>query len=151
MCQNLNIKFTLCKSVHHLTIQINDQPDATVFQVIILTFVYRSTCFGRFPAHHQELNDCNGSLCFYIRIVVIVVLCSWSGRPAGPTIKQNVKDDFERPPHLDTVHTNFVNCRSCELSDNTGRKNRTPVVSYRTVPVTALVCRNCYYWVLSYL
>jgi len=46
---------------------------------------YSSTCFGRFPAHHQELNDCSGSLCFYIRIVVTVVLCSWSGRPAGPT------------------------------------------------------------------
>jgi hypothetical protein len=52
-----------------------------IFQFIILTFIYNSTCFGRFPAHHQELNDCSGSLCFYLRIVVIVVLCSWSGRP----------------------------------------------------------------------
>jgi hypothetical protein len=67
--------------VHHRTIQINHQPDATVFQFIILTFVYSSTCFGRFPAHHQELNDCSGSLWFYLRIVVTVVLCSWSGRP----------------------------------------------------------------------
>jgi hypothetical protein len=61
-------------------IQINHQPDATIFQFIILTFIYSSTCFGHFPAHHQELNDCSGSL---YRIVVIVVLCSWSGRPAG--------------------------------------------------------------------
>ena len=53
------------------------------FSVYILTFVYSSTCFGRFPAHRQELNDCSGSLWFYFRIVVIVVLCSWSGRPAG--------------------------------------------------------------------
>ena len=53
------------------------------FTFIILTFVYSSTCFGRFPAHHQELNDCSGSLWFYLRIVVTVVLCSWSGRPAG--------------------------------------------------------------------
>ena len=72
-------------------IQINHQPDETIFQFIILTFVYSSTCFGRFPAHHQEFNDCNGSLWFYLRIVVIVVLCSWSGRPAdwpvGPTTK----------------------------------------------------------------
>ena len=60
--------------------QINHQPDATVFQFIILTFIYSSTCFGRFPAPHQELNDCSGSLWFYRRIVVIVVLCSWSGR-----------------------------------------------------------------------
>ena len=72
-------KFKVCKSVHHRTIQINHQPDATIFQFIILTFVYSSTRFGRCPAHHQELNDCSGSLWFYLRIVVIVVLCSWSG------------------------------------------------------------------------
>jgi len=34
--------------VLHL-IQINHQPDATIFQFIILTFVYSSTCFGVFP------------------------------------------------------------------------------------------------------
>jgi hypothetical protein len=33
---------------------MNYQPDATVFQFIIPTFVYSSTCFGRFTAHHQE-------------------------------------------------------------------------------------------------
>ena len=71
--------------MHHRTIQINHQPDATVCPFIILTFVYSSTCFGRFPAHHQELNDCSGSLWFYLPIMVIAVLCSWSGRPAGPT------------------------------------------------------------------
>ena len=49
---------------------------------IILTFIYSSTCVWRFSAHHQELNDCSDSLSFYLRIVVIVVLCSWSGRPA---------------------------------------------------------------------
>jgi hypothetical protein len=70
--------------VLHL-IQINHQPDTKIFQFIILKFVYSSTCFGRFPAHHQELNDCSGRLWFYLHIVVIVVLCSWSGRPAGPT------------------------------------------------------------------
>jgi len=66
----------------YCTIQINNQPDATIFQFIILTFIYSSTCFGRFPAHHQELNDCSGSLWFYLCIVVTVVLCSWSGRLA---------------------------------------------------------------------
>jgi 4-amino-4-deoxy-L-arabinose transferase-like glycosyltransferase len=79
------LKFKVSKSVHHCTIQINHQPDATVFQFIILTFVYSSTCFGRFPAHHQELNGCSASPWFYLLIVVTVVLCSWSGRPAGPT------------------------------------------------------------------
>jgi hypothetical protein len=68
--------------VHHRTIQINHQPDATIFQFIILTFVYSSTCFGRFPAHHQELNNCSGSLLFYLRIVVTVVLLVVVG-PAG--------------------------------------------------------------------
>jgi hypothetical protein len=33
------------------------------------------------PLHHQELNDCSGSLWFYLRVVVIAVLCWWSGRP----------------------------------------------------------------------
>jgi hypothetical protein len=55
------------------------------FQFIILTFIYSSTGFGLFHAHHQEFNDCNGSLWFYLRIVMTVVLCSWLGRPAGPT------------------------------------------------------------------
>src|SRR5215475_15619956 len=72
-------KFKVCKSVHHRTVQINHQPDATVFQFIILTFVYSSTCFWRFPAHHQELNDCSGILWFYLPIVVTVVLCSLTG------------------------------------------------------------------------
>jgi hypothetical protein len=65
--------------------QIIHQPDATIFQFVILTFIYSSTRFGRFPAHHQELNDCSSSLWFYLHIEVIVVLCSWSGRLTGPT------------------------------------------------------------------
>jgi len=69
----LYLEFKVCKFVHHRTIQINHQPDATIFQFIILTFIYTSTCFGGFPAHHQELSDCSGSLWFYLRIVVIVV------------------------------------------------------------------------------
>jgi hypothetical protein len=71
-CSLYNDTSFICPS----TIQINHQPDATVFQFIILTFVYSSTCLGRFPTHHQELNDCSVSLWFYLRIVVIVVLCS---------------------------------------------------------------------------
>jgi len=66
---------------HHSTIQINHQPDAAIFRFIILMFIYSSTCFGRSPSHHQELNDCSSSLWFYLRIVVIAVLCLWSGQP----------------------------------------------------------------------
>jgi len=69
-------------SVHHRTVQINHQPDATIFLFIILTFIYSSTCFGRFPAHHQELNDCSGNLWFYLRIVVTV--CCVRGRAGRP-------------------------------------------------------------------
>jgi hypothetical protein len=43
-------------------------------QVIILTFIYSSTCLGRPHAHHQEFNNCSSSLWFYLRIVVIGVL-----------------------------------------------------------------------------
>jgi len=43
-------------------------------QFIILTFIYSSTYFGRPHAHHQKLDDCSGSLWFYLRIVVTAVL-----------------------------------------------------------------------------
>ena len=76
-----SFRFKFCKSVHHRTIQINHQPDATIFQFIILTFIYSSTSFRCSPAHHQELNDCSGSLWFYLRIMVIAMLCSWSAPP----------------------------------------------------------------------
>jgi hypothetical protein len=96
--KNNNI-FKVCNSVHRRTIQINHQPHETIFQFIILTFIYSSTYFERFPAHHQELNDCSGSLWFYLRIVVIAMLCSWSGRPARPRptallpLRSNVKPE----------------------------------------------------------
>ena len=83
--------FKVCKSVHHRTIQMNYQPNAPLFQFIILMLIYSSTCFGRCPAHHQELNDCSDSLWFYLRIVVKVVLCSWSGRPAQPRTQHDTK------------------------------------------------------------
>jgi hypothetical protein len=77
-CKRRSLSLSFGTGVLHL-IQINHQSVATIFQFIILTFVYSLTCFGRFPAHHQELNDCSGSLWFYLRIVVTVVLFSWSG------------------------------------------------------------------------
>ena len=78
------MRLDISLSNYYTSLQINHLPDATIFQFIILTFIYSSTCFGRSPAHHQELNDCSSSLCFYLRIVVIAVLFSWSGRPARP-------------------------------------------------------------------
>ena len=93
--------------MHHRTIQINHQPDATIFQFIILTFVYSSTCFRRFPAHHQELNDCSGSLWFYLRIMVTVVLCSWSGQSAWPRTQRNFHQDMKVKPEAATAVTEF--------------------------------------------
>jgi hypothetical protein len=75
-------------------IQINHKPDAKIFQFLILTFAYSSTCFGRFPAYHQKLNNCSGILCFYLCIVVIVVLCSWSGYLAGQPARPRKQHDF---------------------------------------------------------
>ena len=98
VCKNLNVKFKVCKSVHHRTIQINHQLDATIFQFIILMFVYSSTCFGGFLTHHQELNDCSGSLWFYLRIVVTAVLCSWSGQLALPRTQHDCHHDTKVKP-----------------------------------------------------
>jgi hypothetical protein len=83
--------------------QINYQPDATIFQFIILTFIYSSTCFGRFPAHHQELNDCSGSLWFYFRIMVIVMSYSWLGQPARPRAQHDCHHDTKVKPEAATA------------------------------------------------
>ena len=49
-------KFKVCKFVHHRTIEINHQPDATVFQFIMLTFVRGQA--GR-PAWPRTQHDCH--------------------------------------------------------------------------------------------
>ena len=86
-----------------LPVQINHQTDATIFYFIILTFIYSSTCFGRFPVHHQEVNDCSSNLWFYVRIVVINVLCSWSGRPARPRTQHDCHHDTNIKPEAATA------------------------------------------------
>jgi len=94
--------------VHHRKIQINHQPDATIFPFIILPFVYSSTCFERFPAHHQELNDYSGSLWFYLLIVVTVVLCSWSGRSARSRTHHDYHHDTKVKPEAATAVTELL-------------------------------------------
>ena len=69
------------------------------FQFIILTFIYSSTCFERFNAHHQELNDCSGSLRFLpshrgdSRAVFVV-------GPAGPTTNTALPYAYYKPTTL---------------------------------------------------
>jgi hypothetical protein len=64
-----------------------------------LTFAYSSTCFGRFPAHHQELNDYSGSLWFYLSIMVMAVL----GRPAWPQTQHGYHHDTKVKPEAVTA------------------------------------------------
>ena len=56
-----------------ITIQINHQPDAAIFQFIILTFIYSSTCFGRSPAHYQELGNCCIWLVIYLNFKITFI------------------------------------------------------------------------------
>jgi hypothetical protein len=87
-------RLTFGTGVLHL-IQINHQPDAIILQFIILTFVYSSTCFRRFPSHHQELNDCSGSLWFYLCIAVsgAVFVVGTAGRTARPRTQHGYHHD----------------------------------------------------------
>jgi len=87
----------------HNTIQIDHQPDVKIFQFIILKFIYSSTCFGCCRAHLQELSDCNGSLWFYLRIVVTVVLCSLSGRSARPRTQHDYHHNTKVEPEAATA------------------------------------------------
>jgi hypothetical protein len=41
----------------------------------------------------SALHGSSGSLWFYLRIVVIVVLCLWSGRPARPKTQHDYHHD----------------------------------------------------------
>jgi len=94
--------FKVCKSVHHHTIQIDHQPDATIFQFIILTF-------GRSPAHYQEL-DCSSSLRFYLRIVVI----------ARPRTQHGYHRNMKVIPEADTavIELLMMGRRTPERQDN---------------------------------
>jgi hypothetical protein len=59
--------------------------------------------FERFPVHHQELNDCSGSLWFYLRIVVTVMLYLWLGRPAGSQTQHDCHHDTKVKPEAATA------------------------------------------------
>jgi hypothetical protein len=107
-------EFKGCNSVHHRTIQINHQPDATIFQFIILTFIYSSTCFGRFPAHHKELNNCSGSLLFYLRFVVTVELLMMGGKAPETCSTVNKLQD-NKPENCCIWLVIYLNCKSSKL------------------------------------
>ena len=126
--------------MHHRTIQINHQTDATVFQFIILTFVYSSTCFGRLLAHHQELNDCGDSLWFYLRIVVTVVLFSWSGRPARSRTQHDCHHDMKVKPEAATAVIELL------MMDG-----KTPETCWAVNKRQDNKLKNCCIWLVIYL
>jgi hypothetical protein len=136
----IHSKHKVCRSVHHCTIQINHQPDVTIFQFTILMFIYSSTCFGRFPVHHQEFNDCSGSLWFYLRMVVIVVLCSWSRRSA----RQRTQHDY----HHHTKVRPEANTAVIELLMMGGRA---PETCWAVNKRQDNKLENCYIWLVIYL
>jgi len=107
------------------------------FPVYFLTFIYRSTCFGRFPAHHQELNYCSGSLWFYLRIVVTVVLCSWSGQTTNTA----------RLPSRYEGKTRGGHCSHWAPDD--GRENARNMLSCKQTSESKL--GNCCIWLVIYL
>jgi hypothetical protein len=68
-----------------LTFNSNKSPTwCNNFSVYYPEVCLQLNMFRAFSAHHQELNDCSGRLWFYLRIVMTVVLCSWSDRPVQP-------------------------------------------------------------------
>jgi len=60
--------------MHHHTIQINHQLDATISPVYYPDIYLQLNMFRCPHAHPQELNNCSSSLWFYLRVVVITVL-----------------------------------------------------------------------------
>jgi hypothetical protein len=123
--------------VHHRSIQIDHQPDATIFQFIILTFICSSTCFGRSPTHHQELNDCSSSLWYYLRIVVLEVLCSWSARPR---IQHDCHHDTKVKPEAATAVVELLMMGG-----------RTPETCWAVNKRQVNKLKNCCIWLVIYL
>jgi hypothetical protein len=83
-------KFNVCKSVNHRTIQTNHQPDATIFQFIILTFIYSSTCFGLFPPLIRSS-------------MTAVAISGFTDRPARPRTQHDCHHDMKVKPEAATA------------------------------------------------
>jgi hypothetical protein len=100
------LSFKVCKSLHHRKNQINHQPDATIFQFIILTFIYSSTRFGRSPAYYQELNDYSSSFWFYLRTTNTARLSpQHEGKTKGCYCSHWAPDDgWEKPETCSAVN-----------------------------------------------
>jgi len=98
-------RFKACKSVHHRKIQINHQPDATIFQFIILTFIYSSTYFGRFPSPiiRSSMTAVAASGFTFVSWCQSCCVCGRAGRPARPQTQQDCHHDMQVKPEAATA------------------------------------------------
>jgi len=79
--------------VHHRTIQINHQPDATIFQFFYPDVYLQLNMFRAFSRPLSGARWLQRQPWLYLRIVVTVLLCSWWGRPARPRIQHDCHHD----------------------------------------------------------
>ena len=96
--------------------------------------------FRAFSPHHQELNDCSGSLWFYLRIVVIAVLCSWSGQPARPRTQHCCHHDTKVKPEAATA-----------VIEHLMIGGKTPETCWAVNKRQDNIPKNCCIWLVIYL
>jgi len=90
-----------------------------------------------------ELSDCSGSLWFYFRIVVTVVLCSWSGRPAGRPARPRTQHDHHHDMKVKPAAATAVELLMM------GR--RTPETCWAVNKRQDNELENCCIWLVIYL
>ena len=72
-----------------------------IFPVYYPDVYLQLNMFRAFSAHHQELNDCSGSLWFYLRIVVTVVLFSKVIPEVAIAVIELLMTGGKRPKHVE--------------------------------------------------
>ena len=70
----LGLKFKVCKSVHHHTIQIDQRTRCNNFSSLLLDVYLPLNMFRASSRPSSELNNCSSSLRFYRWSVVVAVL-----------------------------------------------------------------------------
>ena len=83
-------------------------------------------------AHHQKLNDCSGRLWFYLRIVVTVVLRSWSGQPAQPRIQHDCHHDTKVKPEAATAVIELL-MMGGKMPETCWAVNKVRIINWKTV------------------
>jgi hypothetical protein len=99
-----NVKFKICKSVHHRTIKKNHQADATIFSVYYPDVFFTALhVWDVFPPIIRSSMTAVAASGFTFVSVVTVVLCSWAGRTARPRTQHNCHHDTKVKPEAATA------------------------------------------------